>query len=836
MSYKSDSGWFTRMRYLFVLAFVVWGTRAGEILPNGIVLPDQWPPRTQDPRSRAPMQAPYLTSPPAVIPIDIGRQLFVDDFLIENTTLERRSHQARKYEGNPILRATTELELNNGFRPGACPHSGGAWFDHREGIYKMWYMSGWYGGSALATSKDGIQWNRSSLEFRPGTNHIPDPSPELRWGMDHVRIDWFTQDESQRFKSLHFYHATSKGQGGRVHTSADGLHWSPPIPTGPSGDRNTFFYNPFRRKWIFSIKTQAQDAGKSRARNYWEHSDFIRGAQWKPEEPVFWVGADDLDAPDPAVGDPPQIYDLDGIAYESLMLGMFQVHRGPHNSIAEKGKFPKMSELSIGYSRDGFHWSRPDRRPFIEATRKKGDWERAYVQFTGGVTLIDGDRLLFYYVGFSGEAPNGPDMYAGCATGLATLRRDGFVSLDAGAQGGSITTRKIRFSGNHLFVNVDAPKGELRAEVLDANGKPIEPFTSANSLPVAVDATRTELQWKGSPDLGTLAGKTVRLRFHLRSGSLYSFWITPHREGYSRGYVAAGGPGFRGPVDAPDGGMNPWPVLAYTADSSWPKLSKDDPLQETAGVTHLRDGRQVLFHRGNSPALVLAADGSVENSFGKGIFRRPHAIRADSEGNLWTADSGAHIVLKHDKKGCVLMVLGRKDEAGESQDRFNQPTDIAFAPNGDFFVTDGYGNSRVVKYSRDGKYLKEWGKKGMGPGEFNLPHSAVVHEGRLYVADRENYRIQVFDLEGKYLEQWNDIGSPWGLAMSPAGALWMADGHNNRVLKLSTKGKVLGRLGSPGRMPGQFRFAHMIDVDEQDRVYVAEILNWRVQRFLPPSP
>jgi hypothetical protein len=240
------------MRRVITAASLVVALWSAEILPNGIVLPDQWPPRTRDPRSRAAMPVPYLTSPPAVIPIDIGRQLFVDDFLIENTTLKRQYHQAQKYEGNPILKAETPLELHNGFRPGACPHSGGVWFDHRDRLYKMWYMTGWYGGSALATSKDGVRWDRPSLEFRPGTNHIPDPSPDLRWGMDHVRIDWLTQDETQRFKSLHFYHATDKGQGGRVHSSKDGLHWSAPVPTGPSGDRNTFFFNPFRNKSVLS--------------------------------------------------------------------------------------------------------------------------------------------------------------------------------------------------------------------------------------------------------------------------------------------------------------------------------------------------------------------------------------------------------------------------------------------------------------------------------------------------------------------------------------------------------------------------------------------------------
>jgi len=458
------------------------------------------------------------------------------------------------------------------------------------------------------------------------------------------------------------------------------------------------------------------------------------------------------------------------------------------------------------------------------------------VQFAGGVGVIDGDRMLFYYVGFSGEAPNGPDMYAGCATGVASLRRDGFASMEAGAaQSGSLMTRKLTFSGKHLFVNVNAPKGELRAEVLGADGKPVPGFTLAESVPLAVDSTKVEMRWKGSADLGRLAGKPMRLRFALRSGSLYSFWITPHAEGHSRGYVAAGGRGFRGPVDAPDGGIKPWPALAYTVDPAWPKLSEAHQLQETAGAAIEKDGKVLVFHRGAEPIVRLNADGSFHQSLGKGIFQRPHSVRVDSDGNLWTADSGAHIVLKHDREGRVLMVLGRKGEAGQSNDRFNQPTDIAFAANGDFFVTDGYGNSRVVKYSRDGTFLKAWGMKGAGPGEFNLPHSAVVHGNRLYVADRENYRVQVFDLEGKFLQQWTDIGSPWGLAISPTGDLWMADGHNNRILKLSLEGAVLGSLGTTGRMPGQFRFAHMITVDAQERVYVSEILNWRIQRFIPQS-
>ncbi len=141
---------------ILALVFTCGALPAGEILYNGIVLPNTWPPRDRDPASRAPMPVPYLERRPEVVPIDVGRQLFVDDFLIESTTLERTYHAAQKYAGNPILKPESEHERHQGFRPAAAPHSGGAWFDHRDGLFKLWYMTGWYGGLALATSKDGL--------------------------------------------------------------------------------------------------------------------------------------------------------------------------------------------------------------------------------------------------------------------------------------------------------------------------------------------------------------------------------------------------------------------------------------------------------------------------------------------------------------------------------------------------------------------------------------------------------------------------------------------------------------------------------------------------------
>ena len=157
-----------------------------------------------------------------------------------------------------------------------------------------------------------------------------------------------------------------------------------------------------------------------------------------------------------------------------------------------------------------------------------------------------GDKLYFYFsarAGIKGSKASGA-----CTTGLAILRRDGFASMDAGETEGTLTTRPVQFNGKHLFVNLDAKQGELRVEAIDAQGKPIAPFTKENCEPLATDATLAAVRWRGAEDLSALAGKPVSLRFHLTNGRLYSFWVSPDVSGASHGYVAAGGPGFTTPA------------------------------------------------------------------------------------------------------------------------------------------------------------------------------------------------------------------------------------------------------------------------------------------------
>lgn len=520
-----------------------------ERLYNGIELPEEWPPKNIDPCSTAPMAVPYLKSSPAVIPIDIGRQLFVDDFLVETSELKRVFHMPLKYTGNPILKPDTELEINAPNCAAAVPKSGGVWWDPSEKIFKMWYEAGWLHGICYATSSNGLNWERPSLNINPGTNQIL--PMELGANSMTVVPDWNAKDPLQRYTmrfqptNRHFPNDT-----GLCMTSPDGIHWINQTATSPGGDRSTHFYNPFRRKWVQSIRSYF----RGRSRDYRESGDFLAGAKWDVGEPVAWVAADRDDLPDSEIGDTPQLYNIDAVAYESLMLGIFEIHRGPANEICLKTGLPKITELNFAYSRDGFHWHRPDRCAQLPAGRHDV-WDRGYVQSVGGICTVRGDKLWFYYSGFQGntnklikdEKING--MYDRGATGVAFLRRDGFTSMDAGADSASLTTRPATFSGKHLFVNADIPQGQLRVAVLDERGTPIAPFTMEDSIPFTGDSTLKIMKWKRSSDLSELRGKPVRFRFKLNSGSLYSFWISQDESGRSDGYVAAGGPGFTGMID-----------------------------------------------------------------------------------------------------------------------------------------------------------------------------------------------------------------------------------------------------------------------------------------------
>ena len=278
------------------------------------------------------------------------------------------------------------------------------------------------------------------------------------------------------------------------------------------------------------------------------------------------------------------------------------------------------------------------------------------------------------------------------------------------------------------------------------------------------------------------------------------------------------------------------PPLPQQLVKDWAKLPKGWNFGECSGVATDKQDNVWVFHRGAHPVIQFDRQGNFLQAWPDIVIKSSHGIRVDAEGNIWLIDVKGHVVIKCSAEGRVLMILGNRQGTpgnNDSKYAFNEPTGIAFARNGDLYISDGYVNARVIKFNRDGEYLTHWGRKGTGDGEFNLVHDVCLDsEERVYVADRTNQRIQIFDNNGRFLGKWTNIGAPWGLAWSrKENCIYMCDGLNNRIVKLSRDGQILGMLSSFGKTPGKLDFAHNIALDSTGALYVAEIKNWRVQKF-----
>lgn len=552
-----------------------------EVLYNGIELPEQWPPRYTMPAGTSRMPLPYIDHKPEVIPINVGRQLFVDDFLIGSTDMERVNHHARMYEGNPVLIADCPTDFRmDGKLPFADPFSDGVWYDEAEGVFKLWYRSGeWeHDGrkglyTSYAISKDGKHWEKPALDVVPGTN-VCDT-------IDHdSRSIWFDKQEtdpSKRYKSVYSRCGKDKIKYD-LRYSADGIHWGDTKAlSGRICDRSTVTYNPFRKKWIASIRVFTPMNPSLRCRAYAEDNDLeslIHRVHWFQNEldyvrdsaltdyvsidkdEVLWFGIDEdeLEHPDPTIGRKyiPAIYNFDAIAYESVMVGEYSVWRGPENDECDKRGIQKLNEFCLGYSRDGFHYFRPDKEPVMESVQEPEVWNYGNMQPAIGNPLIVGDSLYLYC---GGHKLNDVMWDGWTSTGLGILRRDGFVSMRAGKEG-YIVTQPVSFDGKYLFVNAEA--SNLAVEVLDVDGTPLKGYTKAACKPLAdINGTKVAVRWKHHKTLEKLAGKTVRFKFYVTEGDLYSFWVSLWETGESRGFLGGGGPGLNPlgidvPLDLPE--------------------------------------------------------------------------------------------------------------------------------------------------------------------------------------------------------------------------------------------------------------------------------------------
>jgi len=332
------------------------------------------------------------------------------------------------------------------------------------------------------------------------------------------------------------------------------------------------------------------------------------------------------------------------------------------------------------------------------------------------------------------------------------------------------------------------------------------------------------------------------------------------------------------------------PEIPYRSVPDFLKLPPDIYLGETSGVAVNSKGHVFVFTRGNTtgPAygasaaqlLEFSADGKFLREIGHNLYAwsYAHTVKVDKQDNIWVTDKGSDMVIKFNPEGRVVMVFGRKQEASDEgtgplkhvkpplppvDGMFRQVTDVTWDPAGNTFISDGYINSRVAKVDPEGNWLKSWGEPGDQPGQFNVPHSiAADAQGNIYVADRGNRRIQVFDGDGKFLRQFTiDVpvkadarpaignkpaqstgtmspGSPWAICITPAPnqVLYSSDAFPGRIYKLTLEGKVLGVFGESGKQLKQFGWIHEMACPSENELYVAELLNWRVQKLiLQPS-
>jgi peptidylamidoglycolate lyase len=298
---------------------------------------------------------------------------------------------------------------------------------------------------------------------------------------------------------------------------------------------------------------------------------------------------------------------------------------------------------------------------------------------------------------------------------------------------------------------------------------------------------------------------------------------------------------------------------AYDVVRDWPLLTESGRLGQVTGVGVDSRDRVFVFHRAGRewtdpfPAdriagpTVTVFDGETGEElaqWGEGLFVMPHSLTVDHEDDIWVTDVGLHQVLKLSPDGRILLAIGIAGVPGDGATHFALPTDVAVLPDGDFYVSDGYGNARVARFSATGGFLGDFGSRGHGPGQLDLPHAiALDRDGRIYVADRGNARLQVFDGAGRWLATWKseDLGRPYGVAIGGDGRVYVADGgeqsstpiDRSRALRLSPDGTIEACFGELGDGPGRFRMAHAIALGAGGAVYVADALGTRVHKFLP---
>lgn len=283
------------------------------------------------------------------------------------------------------------------------------------------------------------------------------------------------------------------------------------------------------------------------------------------------------------------------------------------------------------------------------------------------------------------------------------------------------------------------------------------------------------------------------------------------------------------------------PVLKVRAveQSEAIELPAGMELDQVASVAFDARGHLFVLHRGEQPLLEFAADGSFVRAFGRGLFQRAHGLTVDPDGGFWVTDVAAHIVMHLDRDGKVVQTLGTPGESGvwneaTGEHHFDQPNDVALGPDGSIFVSQGHsrGEPKVLKFDPNGRLITSWGGRGTHPWEFAVAHSIAIDEsGLLYVADRENRRVLVYDLDGAFVKGWIYRGMACSLALGPDGNIYMTTGFDGQIVRLDRDGHVLGVTGQPGEGANEYGEAHDIAVAPNGDIYVADVVNRRLQKL-----
>jgi hypothetical protein len=292
----------------------------------------------------------------------------------------------------------------------------------------------------------------------------------------------------------------------------------------------------------------------------------------------------------------------------------------------------------------------------------------------------------------------------------------------------------------------------------------------------------------------------------------------------------------------------------YEVDPQWPQRPDNVAWGHVPGVAVDSKDQVWVYTRAKPPVQIYTSSGKFVRAWGDEEIKTAHHIKFDRQGNVWLADIGHHVVMQFTPEGKVLKTLGTKGQPGCDETHLNQPTDMAIGPTGEVFVSDGYGNNRIVHFDANGKYVNAWGKLGTGPGEFSLPHAiAIDSSGRLYVADRNNVRVQVFDTKGKFLSEWRDVITPWGFWVTKSDEIWVCGSSpmqwrsSDEVLGCPPKDQVFMRFDSTGKMlqlwtvpkatdgaeqPGECNWVHCVAFDSQGNLYAGDIIGKRAQKFV----